>query len=325
MIIDTQVHLCGRGWVTRGYLSGRGARTGAPPQGGGGGSGGAETAIMATYNKHHGTSLTPPEFHEKVMRPYVDILDATGDNMMRWMDEAGLDKCVIFGVDWAYGMTGEPRVTNKEQNKIHADAAKHHPDRLIALAALDPRRPDAIGQFIECVEDWGMKGLKLHPGAGFRVDDPVCYPIVDLCSAYGLPIYIHTGMQPTSDPTNVARLAALYPQVKMVMGHAGAGQYLERAIGACVGHANVYTGVELHQHDFVYDPQGFYKWLRRLMDLCGAEKVLFSSDSPDGDAMLPEKEWVDVFRNPKTDIKFTREEMDIILGRAAQKVFDIKD
>ena len=98
MIIDTQVHLCGRGWVTRGYLRGRGVA--------GGGGGGAEAGISAVYNKHHGTNLTPEEFHEKVMRPYVEILDASGDNMMKWMDDAGLDKCVIYGVDWAYGMTG---------------------------------------------------------------------------------------------------------------------------------------------------------------------------------------------------------------------------
>jgi predicted TIM-barrel fold metal-dependent hydrolase len=319
MIIDTQVHLCGHGWVTRGYLRGRSA-----VPGGGGGGGGAETGISATYNKYHGTNYKAQEFHEKVMRPYVDILDATGDNMVKWMDEAGLDKCVIYGVDWAYGMTGEPRVTNKEQNKIHADAAKRHPDRLIALAAIDPRRPDAVAQFVEAVEDWSMKGLKLHPGAGFRVDDPVCYPMIDLCSEYGLPVYIHTGMQPTSCPTNVSRLASLYPQVKMVMGHAGM-QWPERAIGAVMGHDNVSTGVELHQRDFVYEPQAFYKWLRRLIDLCTPWKILFSSDSPDGDAMLPEKDWVDVFRNPKTDIKFAREEMDIILGKAAQIVFDIKD
>jgi predicted TIM-barrel fold metal-dependent hydrolase len=258
------------------------------------------------------------------MRPYVEILDASGDNMMRWMDEAGLDKCIIFGVDWAYGMTGEPRVTNKEQNKIHADAAKNHPDRLIALAAIDPRRPDAVAQFVEAVEDWEMKGLKLHPGAGFRADDPACFPMLDKCAEYGLPVYIHTGMQVTSDPTGVANLASYYPQVKMVMGHAGA-QWIERAIGAVIGHDNVYAGVELHQKDFVWDPEGFYTWLRRLIDYCTPWKILFSSDSPDGDAMLPEKDWVDAFKNPKTNIKFTREEMDIILGKAAQVVFGIKD
>lgn len=312
MIIDPQVRLCGRGWVARSYLQQKGA------------GGSPDTGLQATYNKRCGTNYNSKEFHEKVMRPYVDILDATGDNLVKWLDEAGVDKCIVYGVDWAYAVTGEPRVTNREQNKIHADAAKRHPDRIIAFAALDPRRPDVIAQFTEAVEDWGVKGLKLHPGAGFRVDDPVCFPIVDKCAEYGLPIYIHTGMQPTSCPTNVAKLAALYPQVTMIMSHAGM-PWTERAIGAVMGHTNVYTGVELHQRDYVWDPQGFYKWLRHLIDACTPWKVLFSSDAPDGDTMLPEKEWVDVFRNPKTDIKFTKEEMDIVLGKAAQKVFDIKD
>jgi len=108
------------------------------------------------------------------------------------------------------------------------------------------------------------------------------------------------------------------------MAHAGM-QWLERAIGAAIGNKNVYTSVELHQRDWVYDPEVFYKWLRKLVDAVTPWKVLFASDSPDGDAMLPEKDWVNVFRNPKTDIKFTKAEMDIILGKAAQAVFDIKD
>lgn len=315
MVIDTQVHLCGHGWVTRAYLQRRGAF-----------GGGTTIGMHTTYNKYHGTNYTPQEFHEKVMRPYVDILDATGDNMMKWMDQAGVDKCVIFGIDWAYASTGEPRVTNKEQNKIHADAAKRHPDRLIALAAIDPRRPDAVAQFVEAVEDWGMKGLDLHQRTGFHADDPVCFPLVDKCAEYGLPIYIFTGPQDTcDDPANVAKLAALYPQVKMIMSHGGY-RLTERAIGAAMGHDNVYIGLETRQRDYVDNPQGFYSLLRRMIDCCTPWKILFASDAPDAEAGgMPEKDWVDVFKHPKTDIKFTKEEMDIILGKAAQVVFNIKD
>jgi predicted TIM-barrel fold metal-dependent hydrolase len=312
MIIDTQVRLCGHGWVKKSYLQTKGA------------GGGPDTGLQATYNKRVGTNYNALEFHKNVMRPYVNILDEKGDNLVKWLDDAGVDKCFIYGVDWAYGVTGEPPVTNREQNKIHADAAKRHPDRLTAFAALDPRRPDVIEQLVEAVEEWGMKGLKLHPGAGFHVDDPVCFPLIDKCAEYGLPVYIHTGMQETSCPTTVSNLASYYPQVKMIMSHAGM-PWTERAIGAVMSHDNVYTGVELHQSDYVWDSEGFYKWLRRLIDLCTPWKILFSSDAPDGDTMLPEREWVNVFRNPKTDIKFTKEEMDIILGKAAQAAFDIKD
>ena len=43
--------------------------------------------------------------------------------------------------------------------------------------------------------------------------------------------------------------------------------------------------------------------------------ILFSIDSPVGDAKLPEKDWVNVFKNPKSSIKFTREDVDIILDK----------
>ena len=33
------------------------------------------------------------------------------------------------------------------------------------------------------------------------------------------------------------------------------------------------------------------------------------------------KEWIDVFRNPKTDIEFTEREIEYILGKSAEAVF----
>ena len=315
MIIDTQVHPCGHGWVTRGYIQRRMDAAGGIIEHP------ATTGLAGAYNRYHGTKYTPQEFHVKVMRQYVDLLGVPGDNMMRWLDDAGVDKCVVFGVDWAHSSTGEPRVTNKEQNKIHADIAKAHPDRVVALAALDPRRPDVIDQFEQCVEEWGMKGLKLHQGTGIRADDERVYPIIDRCAEYGLPVYVHTGIQPTSSPTNVARLASLYPQVKFVMGHGGM-QWPEQAMGAAMACPNVYVGTALQQGRYVENPQGFYKWLRRMIDHVTPWKVIFESDAPDGDVRMPEKDYVQVFRNPKTDIKFTKEEMDIVRGQAALKVFD---
>ena len=95
MIIDTQVHLCGRGWVTRGYLRGRGVA--------GGGGGGAETGISAVYNKHHGANLTPQEFHEKVMRPYVNILDASEPSS--YLAFSSITAEIIFPMGQINGLT----------------------------------------------------------------------------------------------------------------------------------------------------------------------------------------------------------------------------
>jgi len=307
MIVDTNVHL-----VARGYVRGRLIRNEA-------------SGHILLYNRINNTNYTQREFTDKVMRKYID---PTGDKWVEWMDEAGVDKAVLFGVDWAYGFTGEPRVTNREQNKAHADAAKRHPGRFIPLCALDPRRPDAVEQFTEAVEEWDMKGLKLHPLAGFYPDDPVCFPLYEKCREYGLPVVIHSGgavgTWMHAQPLRIARVAAEFPEVRMVMAHAGFDTSGEvRFIASML--PNVYMDLGMREMDYVIDPEGFYQWLRSMMDWCTPWKIMFASDSPSGDTVLPEAEWVKVFKEPKTEINFSQEEMDIILGKAAQAVFNISE
>lgn len=79
------------------------------------------------------------------------FIDPEGDHMVEEMDKAGVDKTVIFAVDWGL-VTGEPKVSIKEQNKAHADAAKKHPGRFISLAGINPCRGDALRQVEECIQ-----------------------------------------------------------------------------------------------------------------------------------------------------------------------------
>jgi len=67
----------------------------------------------------------------------------------------------------------------------------------------------------------------------------------------------------------------------------------------------------------------FYQWLRNLIDYIGAEKILFATDAPYPNLLCPLKEWVKVFSEPDTDIKFSQEEKEMILGKPACKVLGI--
>jgi hypothetical protein len=84
MIIDTHVHLIIPGFVKSKFILGN--------------------ARMASniYNRVH------------------DLLKAKVDpdcsRLIETMDKAGIDKSVIFGVDWAYAVTGEPRVKRWPRN-----------------------------------------------------------------------------------------------------------------------------------------------------------------------------------------------------------------
>ena len=305
MIIDAHAHLVMPGFVKSKFILGN--------------------ARMASniYNRVHGTKITPSE--------YINLLkervDPDCSKFIGIMDEAGIDKSVIFGVDWAYAVTGEPRVSNREQNRIHAEMAKKHEGRLIPLAALDPRRPDAMDQAKEAIEEFGMRGFKLHPSAGFFPNDPVCFPLYEKCADWGVPIVFHSGgiefNWDYGQPIYIASAAEHFPEVKMVMAHAGLESWNQARLAAtCL--ANVYVDISIRQLDYRVNPEAFYRWLRDFVDWATPWKVLFASDTPMPTFWCPQDEWVKAIKEPDTDISFNKEEIDIIMGKAAQAVFNIE-
>jgi predicted TIM-barrel fold metal-dependent hydrolase len=265
------------------------------------------------YNRVHGTSITPDDYIEMVK----ERVDPTGEKLIAEMDDAGIDKSVIFGVDWAYGVTGEPKVRNREQNRYLADYAKEYPGRFIPLAALDPRRPDVIQQATEAIEEWG-------PSAGFMPNDPLCFPFYEKCAEWDVPIMFHSGglefNWQYSSPNLIASAAEEFPQVKMIMAHAGLESW-EQCRLACAALPNVYMDLSIRQFDYQINKQKFYGWLRDMIDWTGPWKILFATDAPLPTFYLPTRDWVQAIDEPETDIEFTREERDIILGKAAEAVF----
>jgi len=302
MIIDTHVHLTRPGFVRSRFL--------------------ANNSRMASslYNRAHKTNITPEDYVNMVR----ERVDPDGTRQIAYMDKVGIDKAVIFQVDWAYGVTGEPKKTNREQNKILADYAKEYPGRFIPLCALDPRRPDWLLQATEAIEEWDMKGFKLMPSAGFKPSDRLCYPLYEKCAEWGVPIVFHSGglefNWELSSPNFIATAAEDFPEVDMVMAHAGLESW-EQCRLACAALPNCYMDLSIRQLDYMINPRKFYDWLRDMIDWCTADKIFFATDAPLPTYYLPTEDWIEVFRNPKTDIEFTQEEIELILGKAAEKVF----
>lgn len=307
MIIDAEVHLVGSGWVRGKYVMA------------------AARAESAKYNLAHKKNVTPEEYLEKYMRPFID---PNADKMVKNMDEAGIDMAVIWNVDWAYAHTGEPRVSNREQNRIFAEAAKRHEGRFWPFLAIDPRRPDAMEQFNEAIHDWGMKGLALYPAAGFYPDDPICFPLYEKCAEQGLPVVLASGGGEAhwehGQPMYIASAADMYPDVKFIMAHCGLESW-EQALLAARLLNNVYVDISMRQWQLKMRPQRFYNWLRDAIDETGAWKIMWASDWPSQENIIPRAEWLKAIKEPQTDIKFSQEEIEIILSRAAQAVFGIPE
>lgn len=147
MIIDAHVHLVDDGWVADSFLTGN-----------------ARVAV-ASASKATGQGADPGVLVQ-ALKPV--LCDPTGEKLVAAMDSAGVDLSCVFAVDYGL-LTGEPGVSIADQNRAVAQAVRRFPDRLVGFLAVDPRREGAPDLLRRGVEDWGLRGLKLHPTVGYSI------------------------------------------------------------------------------------------------------------------------------------------------------------
>ncbi len=116
------------------------------------------------------------------------------------------------------------RVSNEYIAQVVAQA----PERLIGFAGVSPLAHDAERELRHAIEALGLRGLKLHPPLQmFDPGDPRCFPVYEMMQDYGLPILFHTGSGPAclsdrySNPYLVDEVAVHFPNLKIVLAHAG--------------------------------------------------------------------------------------------------------
>ena len=154
--------------------------------------------------------------------------------------------------------------------------------RLLFLGVFDPRDADAGLAALKQAADWpGFAGLKLHPSL-HRVwaDDPSYERAWRFAADGDLTILAHSWSvsdynpaQRYSTPERFEGYVRQFPQVRLVLGHAGGrGSGRREAIRMANEHPNVYL-------DFAGDIF-CYRLLETLVASVPPEKVLFGSDFP---------------------------------------------
>jgi predicted TIM-barrel fold metal-dependent hydrolase len=314
MIVDAHVHLYDEGWIPKPFLRGLGQ--------------------VVSANMARATGEFPDP--DALASGATDQLkDPTGDALIADMDEAGVDVSVVFPVDYALA-TDEPCsgtpdcVPIAEQNRVFGEVAKKHGDRLFHLVGVDPRRKDAVAIFEKGVTEQGARGLKLHPTAGFYPDDPVCYPIYRKAQELDVPVLFHTGTQPGpmkakySRPICVDGVAGDFPDLKIVMAHVG-HCWWEEALALAGTKWNLFVDISGWQRTFLHTPLGFYTMLRTALDEIGPWRIMYGTDNPYLKLMFPSKEWVNAVQAAvdSKEFAFSKEEIDVIMGPAAAKLFNL--
>jgi predicted TIM-barrel fold metal-dependent hydrolase len=158
-----------------------------------------------------------------------------------------------------------------------------NPAHLIGFLSVDPTQRNWQDDMQDGHERLGLRGIKLLPMyAGFRPDDDLLTPLWLYAQTHQLPVLLHTGTTFIAQapleftlPRHLDRVAARYPNVRIIMAHLG-HPFEGECVSVARKHPNVYADISaLH-----YRPFQLYHSLMLVQEYGIWDKILFGTDYP---------------------------------------------
>ncbi|MBV9119090.1 MAG: amidohydrolase [Chloroflexi bacterium] len=193
--------------------------------------------------------------------------------MIAWDSETSAHSKGVITNEWVAGLT------------------QRFPDVFLpGWAVVDPWKGQAaVKELAHAISELGLKGAKFMPLLqNFYVNDPVAYPLWDLCQSLGAPVLIHTGTtalglgMPGGGGVKLKygrpipaldKIAADFPRLTIVAAHP-AWPWEDEQIALLLHKANVYMDISGWRPRYIPDS------IKREMKGRLQDKVLFGSDYP---------------------------------------------
>jgi len=238
---------------------------------------------------------------------------ADARDVMAAMDDAAIDRALCF--TWPFR---DPAL-RAEANDYLAGAVRDFPDRLIGYAAIDPSSPDAVGELHRCA-GLGLRGVgEVNCDAyDFELDDIAIDAAVNVSIELGLPWTLHCSEplghvyagKGSTTPDKVARFAMRHPELRLICAHLGGGlpfyAHMPEVAELCKR-----LWFDTAAGPFLYAPSAY----RSVVDLIGAQRLLFGSDFP----LLDARRYREAFASAGLD----KTELQLVMGGAAESVFGL--
>ena len=196
------------------------------------------------------------------------------------MDEEGVERAALIN----YPAPDVMGFTDKANDWVAAFVSGHE-DRLVAVGSVHPRLTrDAAGETARLFEI-GIRMLKLHPphqlvaANAYRHGNEALEKIYRTAQAAGRPVMIHTGTSifpgarnAYADPMAADDVAVDFPNLPLILAHAGRPLFMPTAVFLTRRHPNVYLDLS------GIPPRKLLEYLPRLEEIAG--KCLWGTDYP---------------------------------------------
>lgn len=195
----------------------------------------------------------------------------TGAELVAIMDSVGIDKACVFAPLWIGGEFFDPEFV--EANRAVFQATQEFPDRLVGYGRVNPKVGQAaLDELERCIQDYGFKGLKLHPDTeGYKTNNlDIMAPVFERLARENWVTFFHSGYFPTCQPALFAPLAQAFPTVPIILAHIGYRHWEDAAVLARL-FPNIYLETAGNSTPAT---------INGSIRMAGADRVLFGTDSP---------------------------------------------
>ncbi len=213
---------------------------------------------------------------------HADAKDALSspEALLRHLDVNGVERacCINYVSPDVMGFT-------REVNDWIANFTKSHRDRLIAVGSVNPLHELDVRKEINRVLDLGIRLIKIHPPHqlfspnAYRAELWQLSEIYRECEQRKVPVMFHTGTSifpkarnVFADPMPIDDVAIDFPDLTIILAHAGRPLYGETAGFLARRHRNVHLDLS------GIPPKSLLKYVPRLAGF--ADKALWGTDWP---------------------------------------------
>jgi predicted TIM-barrel fold metal-dependent hydrolase len=160
-----------------------------------------------------GEDVTWFDAHTHIGHHDPDGFEADPDELIAALDVAGQQRALVFAMQEPDGYRGP--------NDWVLRSCAESGGRLVPLARIDPKAPDAMEEARRCLAA-GARGFKLHPRSdGFTLPHPVVEELVALAGEHRLPVLFHAGRGSPDLGDPIVDLATEHPGARLILAHAG--------------------------------------------------------------------------------------------------------
>jgi predicted TIM-barrel fold metal-dependent hydrolase len=228
-------------------------------------------------------------------------LDSTVDSLKDAMGKSGVERAVVLPIDSGLHQKMPLSLTKKTDH--HADEVAGHPE-IYTFVGIDPRRGEkGLKELERAVNEKGCIGWKVYPPNGFYPDDTEFNPFYSLCIELDIPVLIHQGISPRykhvkyGRPAYVDRVAADFPDLKMILAHVGF-PWVDETLMVAAKNPNVAVDISGWQVYASTVPMRFFQMIGHAQIMrVFPHRLLFGSDYPLFEVTMRLKNWVEFCKN----------------------------